>query len=576
MKLSLEWLSTFVDVADIAPQEIAEQLSVRTAEVEECEVVKHSLKGVLVAEILSAEPLPDQPKLQLVQVGLGGRKAQTVCGAPNVRPGMKAAFASAGCTLGNGVTIETTNRHGVESQGVLCSARELGLGTAHEKLLELPGTEQVGVLLTDLCPTEDVLIEIDNKSLTHRPDLWGHYGFARELAAIYDRPLLPYELADLSVFGHLPAVPIEIENERDCPVYTALEFTISQNVPAPIRLQRRLLCLGMTSRNLIVDLTNYIQVELGQPTHTFDADLLGDSIRIARSKSPVSMRVLDGTQCQISAEDLLILGGDTPAAVAGVMGGFDSQIQDSSRRVVLESANFDGTSVRRTSSRIGIRTDSSLRFEKKLPPVFAAMAAGRFVKLLMEHCPGAEMTRSFSVAGNLHEEIRPISIGPGYLSRRAGTDIPDAESARILQSIGFDCEITDDGGLEIGIPPFRTVQDISIPEDISEEVMRLYGYDQITPQLPACPIDPVVVELNVRGHHRQRRILSQSHRFVEVQSYGWLDDAWVKRIGYEPKRPLLLQNPSASGKGRMRDRLLPNLLAFAHQNRKLREGFSTV
>lgn len=574
MKLSLDWLSDFVEVADLDPDDLAERLSLRTAEVEGVETVERAVAGVVVAEVLSCEVIPEDTRLHAVRVDLGGgREAQTVCGAPNVRPGLRAAFAGAGCTLSGGRAVEPSEIHGVPSEGVLCSAGELGLGTAHERLLEIPGGLAVGSDLAVACPDRDLLIEIDNKSLTHRPDLWGHYGMAREIAAVLGRPLRPYEVAEAERFADLPGFPVEVEDFSECPVYTALAFDVTTNPPSPLVVQRRLSALGTASKNLLVDLSNYIQFELGQPTHAFDAAMVADGIRVARSGAPRQFATLDGKQWPLLAEDLLIYSGERPVAIAGIMGGAGSEIQPDTTRVLLESANFDATRVRRSSVRLGLRTDASLRFEKKLPPVNARTASLRFFRLAEEAGADPQAVSSLTVTGDLRDEPRPLSIAPGYLSRCAGTEISDERAAEILESIGFHCTRRPEGGLDVQIPPFRSERDISIREDISEEVMRLFGYENIPPQLPIAPLEPVDPEGTHRGHHRQRRVLAQAHHFVECHSYGWFDDAWLRRIGYEPERPLVLRNPPAEGKGRMRDRLVPNLLELAHRNRRIGEDF---
>jgi len=571
--ISVDWINDFVDLSDKSAEEIGDQLSLKTAEVEGLEEIARATADAVCAEIISAEPIAAEPRLKKVTLNLGDRKAQSVCGAPNARPGLKAAFLGVGATIASGKRIEATEMHGEKSEGVLCSPAELGLGAAHEQLLELPPQTEAGRRLIEDCPANDTLIEIDNKSLTHRPDLWGHYGFARELAAIFGRELKPLEGEDYSKWADLPALDISIEDHAVCPVYTGSKFTLGDNPASPLKIQRRLTALGTASKNLLVDLSNYAQFELGQPNHTFDAELVPDGIRVAAAGANRAMQTLDGEERKLIGEDLLIYSGDNPVALAGIMGGGNSQIRDNTRTVLLESANFDATRVRRTSARLALRTDASLRFEKKLPPVFARIASERFVKLVQDAGVTVTPQSSFTVVGDLHDRVRPISLPKGYLTLRAGVEISDERATKILTGIGFGCEVNETGGLDIGIPPFRGLADIAIPEDISEEVTRLYGYDHIEPVLPTPPIEPVKINNTVRGHHRMRRVLSRAHGFVEVQSYGWFSDPWIKKLGHEPCNPLVLRNPSADGRARMRDAIVPNLLEFAGQNRKLADRF---
>jgi phenylalanyl-tRNA synthetase beta chain len=569
LKISLDWLSDFVNLDGLEPERIADELTVRTAEVEGFEPERHFVEGVIVGEVVSAERISD--KLHAVEVEVGGRRMRSVCGAPGVRVGLKAPFAPAGVTLKNG-TVDAREMHGHPSEGVLLSAAELGLGTLHEDLLTIPGSIAIGTKLSSLVPAHDVVIEIDNKSLTHRPDLWGHYGFARELAAIFDRQLKPYEVPDLDRFNDLPEYPVEVQSP-DCPYYSATEIAVSDNPPSPLMMQRRLHVLGRSSIDLLVDVTNYVQLELGQPTHAFDATKVS-RIGVRAAGSSMKFTTLDGNTVELLPEDLLILDGDRPVALAGIMGGSGSEVSPGTRKILLESANFKGSRVRLTSVRLALRTDSSLRFEKKLPPLYAKLAAGRILHWLEKAGVNPRPTSRYSAVGDLRDRHRHISLRPGYVAERAGADIDDGTVARILTSIGFGVfGVEEKQGLDVAVPPFRGIEDISIPEDLSEEVMRLYGYDRITPRLPAAQMVPAPLHPS-RSHHRMRRILSEGHGFIETETYGWMADDWIAALGYTPGPTLDIRNPIANNRRRMRDTLVPNLLYVANQNRKTHEQFA--
>ena len=571
MKLSVDWLSDFVDLSGIQEDELSDTLTIRTAEVEGVERVSRRIAGGVVGEIVRAEPFDAGGKQRFaVTVDVGGRTYETVCGAPNVRVGMKASFAVAGTTLQNGEEVAFATLYSRRSEGVLCAPGEIGLGTTKDGILEVPPSVANGTPLTSLLPDSDTIIEIDNKSLTHRPDLWGHYGFAREFAAIFKRKLLPYFTDPLPTTG--AAIAIAVEDAGDCPLYSALGFSVAQNPVSSLRVQSRLLTLGHTPINTLVDVTNVVQFELGQPTHAFDARSLAN-IRVARAGSARSFTTLDGKVWPLQADDLLIWNGDEPVALAGIMGGLDSRILPDTRSLVLESANFRASRVRGTSVRLGLRTDSSLRFEKKPPPVYARIAAGRILRHLREAGVEPQATTRYTVQGEFHDAPRTISLAPGWLARRAGIPLDHPTVTGILTSIGLGCEVTPEGGYTVTVPSFRSAADLSIPEDISEEVFRLYGYDNFTPCSPAGPLAPVPPHTETRCHHRARRILSEGHRFVEVQTYGWHADDALKFLGYEPARPLSIRNPIGANHGRMRDTLVPNLLSAAQQNRNVDEVF---
>ncbi|MFV0443808.1 MAG: phenylalanine--tRNA ligase subunit beta [Planctomycetaceae bacterium] len=573
MIISLDWLSDFVDLSGIAPEEIANRLTVHTAEVEGVETVSRAVENVVVGRVVACQPVSEGAATPvLAQVDIGGRRLSTVCGAPNVAVGVTVAVALPGARLSSGDVVQSATVYGHESTVVLCSAAELGWSTAHEGLILLPDEQVPGTPIDQLVPASDTLVEIDNKSLTHRPDLWGHFGFARELAAIFQRPLTPYPTVDLSQFDSLPPIDVQIES-LDCPYYAALKVTAGANCPAPARMQSRLHAIGSRSRNLLVDVTNYVQFELGQPSHAFDGDKV-QSIRVAASGRAQEMATLDGKRWQILPEDLLIHQGDKPIAIAGIMGGLDSEVSATTKTLLLESANFRAARIRHTSTRLALRTDASLRFEKKLPRVYARTAVGRVLQLFTNAGYDHQVVSRLSSAGEIHDQPRFISLPAGYVAQRAGADVSDAESQSLLESIGFRCSVGASGGLEVAVPAFRGEFDISIPEDISEEVMRLYGYNRITPQLPELPIRSTPPHQRTLNHHRCRRVLAEGHRFVEVQSYCWFDDAWLREIGYTPPRDALrIRNPLAVERGRMRESLLPNLLAFVLQNRRHSDCF---
>ncbi len=380
MYISLEWISQYVDISGIEPEVIADRMTMATAEVEGFERVERSIDGVVVGEIVSVEDIPGAPNLKKVQVDCGASKYTTACGAPNTSVGMKAAFAPAGTTIAGGKTIEKGVMSGCESEGVLCSAMELGLSEFHETLFEIPADVETGAALSDLMPKSDVIIEIDNKSLTHRPDLWGHYGIAREIAAVFGRELKALPLEDLSVYDDLPAYPLTIDDLDGCPHYSCLEMASIKPEPSPLAIQWRLHALGQRTFDLLVDLTNYIMFELGQPTHAFDGGKL-KAVRVAPMGEDATFVTLDSAERKMIPNDLMIWNESTPVAVAGVMGGLETEVTPETTRLLLESANFRGSRIRRTAVRLGLRSEASQRFEKNQPPCNAKIAVARFLKL---------------------------------------------------------------------------------------------------------------------------------------------------------------------------------------------------
>ncbi|MDO5580490.1 MAG: phenylalanine--tRNA ligase subunit beta [Planctomycetia bacterium] len=575
VQISLDWISDFVDLSDIAPEIIANRLTMSTAEVEGIQYLNRFTEGVVVGEILEAEPLPAKEGKQLTAclVDAGNRQYRTVCGAPNARKGLKAPFAPAGTELGE-KKIGKTEMAGRPSEGILCSAAELGMSSWHEILFECPANTKNGTPFSELVPKSDVLIEIDNKSLTHRPDLWGHYGFARELAAIFHRPLKPLPRHCVDQYSNLPAFPIKID-DPNCPCYSALAFGItagSTGIPSSITMQRRLHALGQRTYNLLIDVTNYVSLEIGQPTHAFDGDLV-HSIRVAPMGQKGKFRTLDGVDRDMLPEDMMICEGDKPIAIAGIMGGEETEVTDRTTRILLESANFRSARIRVSVGRLDLRTDASQRYEKSQPPANVKVATERILKLIEDSGTKFQVESRFSLAGDLADAVRTITIKPGRLNHLAGIDFPKETILSILQSIGFEAEFQPDQGLKVGIPPFRSAKDISIEEDIVEEVMRLYGFDNIPPVLPELPLKPLFIEKSIRMDHKAQRLLSTAYGYMEVHNYGWFNDDWCKKIGFDPGTTLVLQNPAAQPESRLRTTLLPNLFALIPKNRASRDQF---
>lgn len=577
MKISLDWISDFVDLSDLEPQTIADRLTLSTAEVEGFEILQRAVEGVLVGEVVAAAPIVagdggEEKTLTLTTVDCGKRKYTTVCGAPNVRVGMKAAFAPPGVTLASGQTIAVAAVAGHQSEGVLCSPMELGMSRWHEVLLECPVSIANGTPLVEFIPPQDVIVEIDNKSLTHRPDLWGHYAFARELAAIFGRPLRTLPMVDLAQYDKLPAYPLSIEDADGCPCYGCLEFEVAAGQPAPLVMQRRLHALGQRTYNLMVDVTNYAMLELAQPTHAFDGNRVS-AIRVATMGKAGTFTTLDEQERRMTPDDLLIWNEKEPVALAGVMGGLNTEVEPSTTKILLESANFKGSRIRRTSVRLDLRTESAQRFEKSQPPVNVKVGIARILQLVQDAGARPNVTSRFTVAGDLKEAFRPLVLEPGALQAMAGADISQKEVVSILQSLGFQARYESDGRLRVGVPPHRSEKDISIPADITEEVLRVYGYGKIEPRMPAMPLSPLFLEKPLQTEHKVRRLLAASHGFVEVQNYGWTDDRWLAQLGFTPQRPLELKNPSTQTTRYLRTTLLPNLLALVRPNRTHRDAF---
>ena len=356
MFLSMNWISDFVDLSGLDKLELINKFSLSTAEVENEIFFKGSdINGIVVAEIKSVEDHPDSKKLHLLKVDAGdGALTDVVCGAPNVRVGMKTAFAKVGARIGE-IEIAPRKLAGYTSNGMCCSEKELGMSDDNSGIMDIPSEIPCGTDLKDLYEIDDIVFEVDNKSLTNRPDLWGHYGIAREFAAIAGRELKPLDVSDLSCYDNLEKVDLKIEDNL-CQRYSALKFEGISRHTSPVNMRIRLYYCGMRALNFLADLTNYIMLEMGQPMHAFDSRKV-EKIRIKRFDKPFKFTTLDGVERDVDENTLMICNGDTPVAIAGIMGGLDSEIVEDTTSLTLESATFDAASIRKSTVRLSHRTE---------------------------------------------------------------------------------------------------------------------------------------------------------------------------------------------------------------------------
>ncbi|HEY1949002.1 MAG TPA: phenylalanine--tRNA ligase subunit beta [Bryobacteraceae bacterium] len=554
MKFSYQWLRELVPGLATEPADLQRLITMKTAECEGIERVGLHFASVVAARVVSVEPLP-KGKNKAVRIDIGhGKIVSVVCGAPNVRPGMFAPWVPPGTLLGD-KTIGRATIEGIESEGMLASAAELGISRDHAGLLELTDTE-AGEPLKGLSP--DWIIEIDNKSLTHRPDLWGHYGMAREVAAISGQRLVdPVQPGLLP--GGAPVIQVEIADHALCPRYSALVFENVKVGPSPLWLQARLEHLGLNPINNAVDVTNYILAELPQPMHAFDADkLAGETIFVRPARAGEELAALNGETYQLTDADLVIADASGPIALAGVIGGADSAISESTTRVVLESANFQASSVRLTSSRHKLRTDASMRFEKALDPENTIRGLARAVELLRQVCPGIRLVGGVADNRSALVTLEPIILPMSFVVRKLGKAVSQAEVTGILRALGFGVTERASEILTVTVPTWRATKDISLKDDLVEEVGRMIGYDSITPAPPLAAT--VVPPPNVlRAQLRGLRGELTAQGFTEVHNYSFVTENDIRRFHGDPASHISVLNPIASELTHLRRSLLPGL-----------------
>ncbi len=568
MKLSYRWLGEMVDLTEADPDRVQHKLTFHTAEIEDQEPVGAGLAALLTGRVTAVRPHPDADKLRLctVQTGEGEAPVEVVCGAPNVAEGQVIAYAPEGATLPGGpdgapITLERRTIRGVESCGMICSEREMGLGEGHDGILVLPADTPVGVPFAEACAIDDTIFEVDNVCVTHRPDLWGHLGWARELSALLHKPLQAPALLDLA---ELPsegeAFPIAIDDEAGCRRYVGIVIENLTNGPSPLPLRRRLEALGVRSIDLLVDLTNLVLLEQGQPLHAFDLrDVRGGEIRVRSAAEGEVMNTLDGQARTLTAEDLVIADGEGPVAIAGVMGGENSEVRADTTAILLESATFDPLRIRRTATRLGLRTEASSRFEKSLDPELALQAALRFAGLVKHYMPEARFTRPLSDCYPRPYAGLELYLPYSLVRRRLGTRIADHRVRGILISLGF--QATEDGdGVAVKVPSWRATKDIERPTDLVEEVGRVAGYHRIASVAPIAPMTPKLPRPVRALERRVAAVLSLELGHAEVKHRSFYSAKEAERIGLGAVAHLRVVNPSSEEHSHMIQSTAPDML----------------
>ncbi len=564
MFLSMNWISDFVDFEGLDKLELIRRFSLSTAEVENEIFFKGSdISGIVVAEIKEVADHPESKKLHLLKVDAGDAElTDVVCGAPNVRVGMKTAFAKVGAKIGE---IEITPRAlaGYTSYGMCCSEKEVGISDDNSGIMDLPAELTNGTDIKDVYEIEDIVFEVDNKSLTNRPDLWGHYGIAREFAALAGRPLKPLDVVDLEKYKELPKLDMKIEDPL-CQRYSCLQVeNITKNV-SPVNMRIRLFYCGMRGINLLADLTNYLMLEMGQPMHAFDSRKV-EKLRIKRFDTPFTFTTLDGVERNIDENTLMICNGDTPVAIAGIMGGLDSEIVEDTTKLTLESATFNAVSIRKSTVRLSHRTDASMRYEKCLDPQMTVPAIARFVKLLTDIDSGVEVVSSLTDEEAFKYDDVTLSFDKSFVDRYTGIEISNDTIVKTLESLGFGVVLNNDD-FTVSVPSWRATKDVTIKADIIEEITRIYGYDNFDIHTTATPVYPVRPDVEKTVEDKIKDILVKRFSLHEAHSYVWAYYDEYKALGIDVEDNIKLVNATNPNIETIRNSIIPTQLCQGRIN----------
>jgi phenylalanyl-tRNA synthetase beta chain len=572
MRISYRWLSRHVDLSGLDAETVAADLTLSTAEVEGVERFAPQLSDVVVGRVTARDGHPDADKLSVCRVDVGsGAPLEIVCGAPNVAAGQKVAVATAGTVLPGDLRIKKTRIRGVESQGMICSARELDLGDdpalGGGGIWVLPGDAETGRPVAEALGLEDWTIEIDNKSLTHRPDLWGHRGIAAEIAAIHRRALRPLD-GSLPATGAGEPFPLRVES-RACRRYLGLVIEGARAEASPAWLRWLLLAVGQRPIDALVDLSNFVMLDLGQPNHLFDASRLSaDGITVRQARPGEKIETLDGEERKLLPSDLLICSGDAPVALAGILGGAGSKVGSDTRRLLLEVATFDAATVRRTSARLGLRTESSARFEKSLDPTLPEKAVGHFARLLASLQPEVRFPARVSDAGDWSDPALTLELRGQLVRTSLGTGVTDADISDVLSRLGFGVRETGPGRFEVRVPSARATKDVTIEQDLVEEVGRIHRYGNIPEQTMLAAVEPPQPDPRRALVRRIQDRLAGAARFHEVLSHSFVSDALLAKLGHGELPHVVVANPIVQEEARVRRSVLPSLLPGLEANRR--------
>lgn len=574
MHVTFEWLKDFVNLGEISPLEYSDKMTMSGSKVEAVELLGEGISNVVVGLITEISPHPQADKLVVCTVDVGNEVLTIVTGAKNVEVGQRVPVALPGATLHGGLSIGVSDLRGVESSGMLCSAGELGMNTSLmskedvEGIYIIPDAFPLGMDAKPVLGLNDVVVEFELTA--NRPDCHSVIGMARETAATLNEWLvLPIveideEAGDESIEEYLT---VEVENTKGCPRYTARMMNVVNNGPSPMWMQHRLLHCGIRPINAIVDVTNYVMLESGQPLHAFDYEKLGSKTILVRSaKDEEEIVTLDGNRRTLSSQDLVITNGAQPVAIAGVMGGENSDIEERTKRIVIESANFDKNFIRATSKRLNFRTDSSTKFEKGIDPTLAGYAVDRAAQWLLDLgvCQLIRGKRDVDVS-QVDEKI--IRVHGPWVNAFVGIELSLDEMAELLERLDLVVEVEGDD-LVIQVPTFR--QDLQIKEDIAEEIARLYGYNKI----PNTIISGTATEGGRSQKQRYELSLKQllTHKnFYEILTYSFTNERRLMDLNISDDHPWLLRsislvNPLGEDNRLMRTTLMPGLLGVISHN----------
>ena len=583
MKVSLNWIRDYVQLpADADLKKLAYDLTMSTVEVEDTIELAKQFDHMVVGVINTIEQHPNADKLRVCMTDIGGRVESIVCGGSNLREGMKVAVALPGSVCrwhgeGEPVEIKKSKLRGVDSYGMICGAVEIGLAdlfpTKEEAhILDLSDFDApAGTPLADALDLNDIILEIDNKSMTNRPDLWGHYGIAREIAALYDLPMKEFPHFDRNV-ENTSGFHVTVEDAERCPRMTGTQIENVCVKPAPYWMQVRIWKTGMRPINALVDITNYVMLATGQPSHAYDSDHIAGHIIVRRAKAGETLTLLNGRELPLSTDDLTIADDAGIVGLAGVMGGAKDSILPTTSKVILEIANFQAAGIRRTALRYDNRTEASARYEKAIDPERCDQALDLSMQLFSDLYPEMKVTGLVDEYPR-HLKQAEIDVPLSWLERRLGKRLPPEEIRHKMELLGYGISFDGDN-MHVVVPTWRSTGDVSIQADIMEEVARMYGYENFEAEPITTTFDGAINQLDKDLERRIKEYLAIRCGMQEIFTYPWMEESYVNAVLQSTEGILSLSTPPSPAERFVRSSLLPNLCKAVVKNERYFDEFS--
>ncbi len=583
MKVSLNWIKKYIDLKeDITPKQIAYDLTLRTVEVESIENTQEKYHDIVVGKILEVRNHPNADLLKICITDIGQKEpVQIVCGGSNLYPEEYVVVSLPGAEViwhgeGEPVKIKETKMRGESSYGMICGATEVYLDKFfppkdEQEIVDLKGIDcKPGQNIAEVIGMNDTVLEIDNKSLTNRPDLWGHYGIARELSAIYNIPLK--ELPKIELDKKLPKYNVEIKEPEKCHRYVGIEIENVYEKESPMWMKSLIVNGGMRPINAIVDITNYVMMAVGQPSHAFDrTHVKGEKIIVRNAKKGEKLLLLDNNTIDLTEDDLVICDTDDALGLAGIRGGKKDSILEDTTGIVLEVANFTASTIRKTGKRFDEKTDSSIRYEKNIDTERVDQGVAMALTLIKELFPESKIV-AYNDVYPIKTKKSVIDVPQEFLDVRLGKVLSRKEIEKVLKPLGYEIEYKNNI-YHVTTPVWRSTGDVSLKDDVMGDIARLLSYENFEPKPLTISIEHAVQQNNVLLERRLREYLAFRCGFNEIYTYPWIDEKYIKAAKIDITNSIRLATPPAPELASLRKSLIPGMLEAISKNLRYFDSF---